>query len=98
VLEQAFREAVDAARHWSKATKLFIGGKSMGGGSPHISRRRSSSRSRGSSVSATRFIRLASRSSYASLICLDLRARARHPGRTRHASEHQANCDRTSMR
>ena len=31
VLEQAFREAVDAARRWSKATKLFIGGKSMGG-------------------------------------------------------------------
>jgi predicted alpha/beta-hydrolase family hydrolase len=31
VLEQAFREAVDAARRWSKAPKLFIGGKSMGG-------------------------------------------------------------------
>jgi predicted alpha/beta-hydrolase family hydrolase len=31
VLEQAFREAVDAARRWSTATKVFIGGKSMGG-------------------------------------------------------------------
>jgi predicted alpha/beta-hydrolase family hydrolase len=31
VLEQAFREAVAAARRWSKATRLFIGGKSMGG-------------------------------------------------------------------
>jgi predicted alpha/beta-hydrolase family hydrolase len=31
VLEQAFREAVEAARRWSRATKLFIGGKSMGG-------------------------------------------------------------------
>jgi uncharacterized protein len=31
VLESAFREAVDAARRWSRATRLFIGGKSMGG-------------------------------------------------------------------
>jgi len=31
VLEQAFREAVEAASRWSKATRLFIGGKSMGG-------------------------------------------------------------------
>ena len=31
VLEQAFREAVDAARQWSRAARLFIGGKSMGG-------------------------------------------------------------------
>jgi len=31
VLEQAFREVVDAARRWSRATRLFIGGKSMGG-------------------------------------------------------------------
>jgi predicted alpha/beta-hydrolase family hydrolase len=31
VLEQAFREAVDAARGWSQAGRLFIGGKSMGG-------------------------------------------------------------------
>jgi predicted alpha/beta-hydrolase family hydrolase len=31
VLEQAFREAVDAARRWSKAPRVFIGGKSMGG-------------------------------------------------------------------
>jgi len=31
VLEQAFREAVEAARHWSQASRVFIGGKSMGG-------------------------------------------------------------------
>jgi predicted alpha/beta-hydrolase family hydrolase len=31
VLEQSFREVVAAARRWSKATRLFIGGKSMGG-------------------------------------------------------------------
>ena len=31
VLEQAFRDVVEAARRWSKATRLFIGGKSMGG-------------------------------------------------------------------
>lgn len=31
VLEQAFREAVEAARGWSQASRLFIGGKSMGG-------------------------------------------------------------------
>ena len=31
VLEQAFRDAVDAARGWSAASRLFIGGKSMGG-------------------------------------------------------------------
>jgi uncharacterized protein len=31
VLEQAFREAIDAARLWSTAGRLFIGGKSMGG-------------------------------------------------------------------
>ena len=31
VLEQAFRDAVDAARGWSQASRLFIGGKSMGG-------------------------------------------------------------------
>ena len=31
VLEQAFREVVEAARRSSTATKLFIGGKSMGG-------------------------------------------------------------------
>ena len=31
VLEQAFRDVADAARRWSKATRLFIGGKSMGG-------------------------------------------------------------------
>ena len=30
-LEQAFREAVEAARGWSQAGRLFIGGKSMGG-------------------------------------------------------------------
>jgi hypothetical protein len=30
-LEQAFREAVDAARGWSQAGRFFIGGKSMGG-------------------------------------------------------------------
>src|SRR5688572_8229863 len=31
VLEQSFREAVAAARGWSAAPALFIGGKSMGG-------------------------------------------------------------------
>ena len=31
VLEQSFREAAAAARKWSKADRLFIGGKSMGG-------------------------------------------------------------------
>ena len=31
VLEQSFREVVAAAQRWSKATRLFIGGKSMGG-------------------------------------------------------------------
>ena len=31
VLEQAFRDAVAAARQWSRARRLFIGGKSMGG-------------------------------------------------------------------
>ena len=31
VLEQAFREVVGAAKRWSKAYRLFIGGKSMGG-------------------------------------------------------------------
>jgi predicted alpha/beta-hydrolase family hydrolase len=31
VLEQRFREVVDAARAWSGARPLFIGGKSMGG-------------------------------------------------------------------
>lgn len=31
VLEQSFREVVDAARRWSQAPRLFIGGKSMGG-------------------------------------------------------------------
>jgi predicted alpha/beta-hydrolase family hydrolase len=31
VLEGAFRDAVAAARKWSKADRLFIGGKSMGG-------------------------------------------------------------------
>jgi len=31
VLEQAFREVIDAARRWSRAERLFIGGKSMGG-------------------------------------------------------------------
>jgi predicted alpha/beta-hydrolase family hydrolase len=31
VLEQSFREAVEAARGWSSAPALFIGGKSMGG-------------------------------------------------------------------
>ena len=31
VLEQGFREAIDEARGWSRAAKLFIGGKSMGG-------------------------------------------------------------------
>ena len=31
VLEGRFREVIDAARAWSRATRLFIGGKSMGG-------------------------------------------------------------------
>ena len=31
VLEQSFRDAVAAARKWSTADRLFIGGKSMGG-------------------------------------------------------------------
>ena len=31
VLEKAFLEAVDAARRWSRADRMFIGGKSMGG-------------------------------------------------------------------
>ena len=31
VLEQSFRDAVDAARGWSRAERLVIGGKSMGG-------------------------------------------------------------------
>ena len=31
VLESAFRDAIDAARQWSGAKQLFIGGKSMGG-------------------------------------------------------------------
>jgi predicted alpha/beta-hydrolase family hydrolase len=31
VLEQAFRDAVAAARKWSSAPRVFIGGKSMGG-------------------------------------------------------------------
>ena len=31
VLEQSFREVIDAARGWSAAPALFIGGKSMGG-------------------------------------------------------------------
>lgn len=31
VLEQAFRDAIAAAREWSQAGALFIGGKSMGG-------------------------------------------------------------------
>jgi uncharacterized protein len=31
VLEQSFRDVVAAAGRWSKATRLFIGGKSMGG-------------------------------------------------------------------
>ena len=31
VLEQSFREVVEAARKWSQAPRLFIGGKSMGG-------------------------------------------------------------------
>jgi predicted alpha/beta-hydrolase family hydrolase len=31
VLEKAFLEAVEAARNWSRADRLFIGGKSMGG-------------------------------------------------------------------
>ena len=31
VLEQAFRDVLDAARAWSRATRVFIGGKSMGG-------------------------------------------------------------------
>ena len=31
VLEQAFRDVIDAARAWSTTDRLFIGGKSMGG-------------------------------------------------------------------
>ena len=31
VLEQSFRDVIDAARQWSRASRLFIGGKSMGG-------------------------------------------------------------------
>ena len=31
VLEQSFRDVIDAARRWSRAGRLFIGGKSMGG-------------------------------------------------------------------
>jgi len=31
VLEGAFRDVVTAAREWSQASRLFIGGKSMGG-------------------------------------------------------------------
>lgn len=31
VLEQAFRDAIGSARQWSRASRLFIGGKSMGG-------------------------------------------------------------------
>ena len=31
VLEQAFRVAIDEARRWSRAARLVIGGKSMGG-------------------------------------------------------------------
>ena len=31
VLEQRFRDAIEAARAWSRAGRLFIGGKSMGG-------------------------------------------------------------------
>lgn len=31
VLEQAFRDVVDAARRWSTASQVFVGGKSMGG-------------------------------------------------------------------
>ena len=31
VLEQAFRDVVGAAQRWSKADRLFVGGKSMGG-------------------------------------------------------------------
>jgi predicted alpha/beta-hydrolase family hydrolase len=31
ILEQAFRDAIADARHWSKADRLVIGGKSMGG-------------------------------------------------------------------
>jgi len=31
VLEKAFTEVIDSARAWSRATPLFIGGKSMGG-------------------------------------------------------------------
>ena len=31
VLEQRFRKVIDAARAWSHARRLFIGGKSMGG-------------------------------------------------------------------
>jgi predicted alpha/beta-hydrolase family hydrolase len=31
VLEESFREVIDAARKWSKTSDVFIGGKSMGG-------------------------------------------------------------------
>jgi predicted alpha/beta-hydrolase family hydrolase len=31
ILEAAFRDVIDAAREWSGETKVFIGGKSMGG-------------------------------------------------------------------
>ena len=31
ILEQSFRDVVNAARKWSNADRLFIGGKSMGG-------------------------------------------------------------------
>ena len=31
VLERAFRDAIEAGRRWSRAARLFIGGKSMGG-------------------------------------------------------------------
>ena len=31
VLERAFRDVIDAARDWSGETRVFIGGKSMGG-------------------------------------------------------------------
>jgi predicted alpha/beta-hydrolase family hydrolase len=31
VLERAFRDAIEAGRKWSRAPRLFIGGKSMGG-------------------------------------------------------------------
>jgi predicted alpha/beta-hydrolase family hydrolase len=31
VLEESFRRAIEAARAWSRAVRMFIGGKSMGG-------------------------------------------------------------------